>query len=145
MSDETPPRDATGRFVRQAAERMQAMSVTSDEGIHPMSKALFGWTEARGTGTLIFWLLAGLSLAISLLDLAMLRREPIALANASGFYALFAFAAFSLIVLSGWVLGPLLRRPADYYGEDETLPPADIDAEAPLAPENRPADQAGGR
>ncbi len=145
MSDETPQRDATGRFVRQAAERMQALSLTSDEGLHPMARILFGWTETRGLGALIFWLLAGLSLAASLIDLVILRNESIAIANASGFYALFAFGAFVLIVLSGWVLGALLRRPVDHYGEDETLPPGDIDPDAPLAPGNRPPASQGGQ
>lgn len=127
MTDETPPvRDASGRFVKTAAERVNAMSRTSEDGTHPMAKVLFGWTEIKGIGAILFWAVAGLSLALVAADLLIVRHEKIAFANSVGFYGLWGFLAFSFVVLMGWPLGQLLRRPEDYYG-DAGGPPADID------------------
>ena len=57
MSDNTPndTRDASGRFVKQAAETAHRLHTPSEDGVHPISKILFGWTEAEITGTAIFW------------------------------------------------------------------------------------------
>ena len=110
-NDTTPPvRDNSGRFVKTAAEKVNAMSRTPDDGIHPMSRILFGWTQAKGIGGIIFWGMAGLSIVLVLLDLVIPRHEKIGIANSVGFYGLWGFAAFSFVVLMGWPLGRLLRR-----------------------------------
>lgn len=127
MTDQTPPvRDTSGRFVRQAAEKVNAMSRTTEEGVHPMAKVLFGWTEAKNIGAILFWVMAGLSLALVAADLLIERHEKIAFANSVGFYGIWGFLAFSFVVLMGWPLGKLLRRDENYYG-DAGGPPADID------------------
>ena len=127
MSDDTPlVRDTSGRFVKRAAESVSALSRTSDEGVHPMSKALFGWTETKGLGAILFWLLAGLSLLLVLADLLIGRHDQISFANSVGFYGLWGFLSFAFVVLMGWPLGHLLRRREDYYEEGADLP-ADID------------------
>lgn len=126
-NDTTPPaRGPSGRFVKTAAEKVNAMSRTPEDGVHPMSRVLFGWTEAKGAGSAIFWGMLGLSALLVLLDLFVPRNEKVAIANATGFYALWGFAAFSFVVLMGWPLGRLLRRDENYYG-DLSGPPADID------------------
>jgi hypothetical protein len=61
--------------VKTAAEKVNAMSRTPDDGIHPMSRILFGWTEAKGIGGIIFWGMAGLSIVLVLLDLVIVRHE----------------------------------------------------------------------
>lgn len=142
MTDETPSgRDSSGRFVKQAAERVNAMSRTTEEGIHPMSKVLFGWTEHKNIGAILFWAMAALSLALVAADLLIVRHEKIAFANSVGFYGIWGFLAFSFVVLMGWPLGRLLRRPENYYG-DAGGPPADIDPD--LAGENGSARHEGG-
>lgn len=126
-NDTTPPgRDNSGRFVKTAAEKVNAMSRTPDDGIHPMSRVLFGWTEKDGIGSIIFWGMAALSVLLVVADLFVVRHEKIGIANAVGFYAIWGFAAFSFVVLMGWPLGRLLRRDENYYG-DLSGPPADID------------------
>lgn len=126
-NDTTPPgRDNSGRFVKTAAEKVNAMTRTPEDGIHPMSRVLFGWTEAKGIGSIIFWGMAALSVILVLLDLVVVRHEKIGIANAVGFYAIWGFAAFSFVVLMGWPLARLLRRDENYYG-DLSGPPADID------------------
>ncbi len=133
MSDETPngTRDSNGRFVKRAAETAHRLHTPSEDGMHPMAKILFGWTEGRHAGTLIFWGLALLSIVLIVMDLAVHRHEYINLARATGFYALWGFASFAFVVLMGWPLGRLLRRREDYYG-DPGGPPADIDPDVPV-------------
>jgi hypothetical protein len=127
MTDETPTgRDSSGRFVKQAAEKVNAMSRTTSEGVHPMSKVLFGWTETKGIGAILFWIFAGLSLLLVAADLVVDRHEKISFANSVGFYGIWGFLAFAFVVLMGWPLGQLLRRDENYYG-DAGGPPADID------------------
>lgn len=127
MTDETPSgRDTSGRFVKRAAESVNAMSRTTAEGTHPMAKVFFGWTEVKGIGAILFWVLAGLSLLTVLADLVIHRHEEIHFANSIGFFGLWGFLSFSFVVLMGWPLGRLLRRDENYYG-DAGGPPADVD------------------
>ncbi len=129
MTDDTPPvRDASGRFVKQATETVNALSRTTGEGVHPMGKILFGWTEAKGIGTVLLYGTGILSVLLILADLVVDRHEKINAASLFGFYGFFGFAALGFAVLMGWPLGRLLRRGEDYYG-DGTAPPADIDPE----------------
>lgn len=130
---ETPEteRDASGRFVRRAAETAHRLHTTSDEGVHPMSKVLFGWTEWKHIGAVIFWGVLGLSALLIAVDVGIDRKEYFTFAKATGFYGLWGFGAFAFVVLMGWPLGRLLRRAPDYYG-DESGPPADIDPEVEI-------------
>lgn len=139
MSDETPndTRDSGGRFVKRAAETAHRLHTPSEEGVHPMAKILFGWTEGKHVGTMIFWGLAILSVGLVLVDLIASRHEHISFANATGFYALWGFASFAFVVLMGWPLGRLLRRGEDYYG-DPGGPPADVDPDMPTPPDAGP-------
>ncbi len=105
MTDDTPPvRDASGRFVKRATETVNALSRTSDEGIHPMAKVLFGWTEAKGIGTILLCLTCVLSVLLILADLLVDRHETINAAGLFGFYGLFGFAALGFVLLAGWPL-----------------------------------------
>ncbi|MFN4226062.1 MAG: hypothetical protein ACK4HR_07065 [Hyphomonas sp.] len=136
MTDKTPTeRDSSGRFIRKAAETVNALSRTSEEGVHPMSRVLFGWTEHKNIGAILFWGAGALSLALVAADLMIVRHEKIAFANSVGFYGLWGFLAFSFVVLMGWPLGQLLRRDENYYG-DAGGPPDDIDPELRDAPGN---------
>ena len=128
MTDETKPakRDASGRFIQNAAERVNALSRTAPGGEHPMGKIFWGWTGSKAAGGLVFWVVAALAVLLVALDFVIGRSEPVGLAGTVGFYALWGFGAFAVIALAGWPLGRLLRRDLDYYGE-ESGPPADID------------------
>jgi hypothetical protein len=141
MIEETkkPERDSAGRFMRRAAERVNALSRTGPGGEHPMGRILFGWTGSKSAGALMFWSVAAMAVLLVLIDLVMIRQEPVALAGAAGFYALLGFGAFAAICLAGWPLGRLLRRTDDYYGE-ASGPPADID---PAIAEERGAGRPG--
>ena len=131
MSDNTPQgeRDASGRFIKQTAEKLHDLHTPSDEGVHPMSKILFGWVESKYAGAFILWGIAALSLILVVVDLAVHRHEYFHFAESTGFYAIYGFVAFAFVVLMGWPLGRLLHRDEDYYG-DAGGPPDDIDPDA---------------
>jgi len=144
MTDETPSgRDNSGRFVKRAAETVNAMSRTNAEGVHPMAKVLFGWTETKGIGAILFWVLAGISILLVLADLVIDRHEELHFAESIGFYGLWGFVSFSFAVLSGWPLGHLLRRDENYYG-DASGPPDDIDPDLEGTPISAPQGSHGG-
>ena len=82
---------------------------------------MFGWTSHPKAGLFVFIAIAVLSAGLFVADFAVHRHEYIHLAEFKGFYALFGFAAFGLVVLSGWPLRRLLGRPENYYEpEDQT-------------------------
>jgi len=134
MSNDTPEtRDTTGRFLKRAAEKAHDLHTVSDEGVHPMAKLLFGWTEAKHIGAIMFWGIGLLGAFLIVLDLFVNRHDYFTFANSTGFYGLYGFAAFSFVVLMGWPLGNLLRRGENYYG-DAGGPPADVDPDRPQGP-----------
>jgi hypothetical protein len=133
MSNESPDgRDSSGRFLKRAAEKAHDLHTVSEEGVHPMAKILFGWTETKHIGAMMFWGLGGLGAFLIMLDLFVHRHDYFSFANSTGFYGLYGFAAFTFVVLMGWPLGNLLRRDENYYG-DAGGPPADVDPDLPEA------------
>lgn len=125
MSDDNAPeRDSAGRFVR--AETPAAPAAGDDTNMHPAAGLIFGWvSNPRTPGILLFVVLA-LSAVLIAIDLTLARTEPFGFANATGFYGFFGFAAVVLAVLASWLVGAILRRGGDYYGEGDTTP-ADLD------------------
>ena len=123
MTDETPssPRGPRGRFVSQKAHT-GPVTAAPDAGVHPAARLLFGWTGHRRAGALIFWGLAVLSVAMLGADLLVHRKDYFEFAAGAGFYGLFGFSVFTLIVMAGWPLGKLLRRRADFYHPPEDVP-----------------------
>ncbi|MEL6861140.1 MAG: hypothetical protein AAGL11_04820 [Pseudomonadota bacterium] len=114
-----PERDASGRFVKPEPDEPLK---PSNEGMHPLSKFLFGWVDSPRTPLLLLILVILISVGLIVVDLAIYRKEYLDFAKATGFYAIWGFSAFAIAVLSGWPLGKLLRRDEDYYGEADTTP-----------------------
>ncbi len=113
-------RDSSGRFVKTEADAPQV--TPGDDGMHPVSKLLFGWVDSPRTPTVFLILVVSICVILFGLDLFVDRHDYFHLAESTGFYALWGFGAFALAVLSGWPLGKLLRRDEDYYGEADTTP-----------------------
>jgi len=135
MSDPTDNgRDTSGRFVKRAAEKVHTLHTPSQEGIHPLSQILFGWTHRKGIANIIFWVLLVLSVLVLSIDLLVERHDYLKFANSTGFYGIWGFVCFSFAVIMGWPLGHLLRRDENYYG-DAGGPPEGIDPDAPNADE----------
>lgn len=132
MSDPTDNgRDDSGRFVKRAAEKVHNLHTPSEEGVHPLSNILFGWTHRKGIGNIIFWVLLVLSVIMISVDLVVPRHDSLKFATYTGFYGIWGFICFSFAVIMGWPLGHLLRRDENYYG-DAGGPPAGIDPDAPV-------------
>lgn len=133
MSDptQTGERDTSGRFVSRATESVHNLHTPGDDGIHPLAKILFGWTHRKGIASTLFWALLVLSVIIIAVDVLVVRHDYFDFANATGFYGLYGFAAFSFAVIMGWPLGHLLRRGENYY-RDAGGPPADVDPDRPM-------------
>ncbi len=119
-------RDASGRFVKPPEPEKPV--ILDNENVHPLSKALFGWTESPRTPTILLLLVILIIAGLTVLDMNIERKDYVEFANAYWFYSLWGFGAFSIAVLSGWPLGKLLRRSEDYYGEADTMP-EDVDPE----------------
>ena len=86
-----------------------------EPGEHPLSVLLFSWMRTRLFAKIV---LIGLGVAGAvLIGLEVwLAHGPIKdVTGAPGFQGVFGFAAFALVVLAGWPLGKMLRRPEDYY------------------------------
>ncbi|MFC6196448.1 hypothetical protein [Ponticaulis profundi] len=79
----------------------------------------FGWTSHPKAGAYTFIAIAVLSALLFGADFLVHRHEYLHIAEFPVFYALFGFASFAFVVLSGWPLRKLLGRPENYY-EPET-------------------------
>ena len=139
MSDPNQPgRDETGRFMKRTVEQMHNLHTPSEDGIHPLSQILFGWTHRKGIVNIIFWVLLALSVIMLSVDFFVPRHDYLKFANYSGFYGVWGFVSFSFAVIMGWPLGHMLRRGENYYG-DAGGPPDGIDPDAPMADEGAPS------
>ncbi len=118
MSDVIPPdRDETGRFV--SAKRSD-MPADDRANWHPLARSLFGWTTGAKISGLFFW---GTVLLAALLipgDLFISHKAKFDIQKVFGFYGFLGFLAFALVILAGWLLGYLLRRDEDHYGDAES-------------------------
>ena len=101
----------------QANTPSQDHTPPGDDGMHPVSKALFGWVDIPGIGRILFWAMAAVSAVLIVLDLIIERHSHFGIEGVTGFYGFVGFAAFTFVVLTGWPLGQLLRRDENYYGD----------------------------
>lgn len=79
-------------------------------------------TDARTENTIqwIIRVLVGACVLSILAEFFIHRHEEFHFSGIPGFYAFVGFAAYCLIVLGAKALRPLLKRPEDYYGEDNS-------------------------
>lgn len=95
-----------------------ATSKSDLEQLPALGRAL-QWVDKPGSATLLFWLLAVLCAVLTLLDFAYVKHEKVLMANTFGFYAVFGFLAFTFIIFAAKALRLIIRRPEDYYGEQD--------------------------
>lgn len=100
----------------------------ADDEMHPVAKTVFGWVEHPRAGQIIFWTIAVLAVVLILADAVVHRHTKEDIEKIFGAYGWYGFLAFASVVLAGWPLGQLLRRPESYYAEDAP----DDDQEASL-------------
>lgn len=73
------------------------------------------WTQRKGTHRALWWGLTALCAGLGAADLAVHRHGHFSFEEIPLAYALFGFASFFAIVLSGHPLRRLLSRAEDYY------------------------------
>jgi len=98
--------------------------------LHPVGARL-RWVEKDAN---IVWMIRGLAVLCALLFLAdaVVKRKPyFDFESVFGFYAVYGFIAFSVIVISTKYLKRVIGRREDYYAPDavdaETYPDAGLD------------------
>ena len=74
-----------------------------------------GWLERPGSIKKLFLSLLVVSAILILADLAYHKHAHYAVEEWFGFYAIFGFIAYSLIVGAGWIWRRLVMRSEDYY------------------------------
>ncbi len=86
-----------------------------EPGEHPLSVLLFSWMRSRFFFRVAMALLAALGAVLVALETVLSGKNVTSLANMPGFFGIVGFVGCGIVVLSGWPLGKLLRRPEDYY------------------------------
>lgn len=89
------------------------------DNMHPMAKLLFGWVTAPKAGMFILWGLVASSIALIAADFFIPRHPHTEAESYLGFYGVYGFCAFAFVALMGWPLGRLLRRPENYYEDQD--------------------------
>lgn len=100
---------------KQAPSEPDGSPQLGEPGEHPLSVLLFSWMRSALFFRLFMAMLAGAGALLIAIDVVFVPRAFTSLESLPGFFGVFGFVAFALIVLSGWPLGKLLRRPEDYY------------------------------
>ncbi len=91
-----------------------------------LAKILFGWTDGKWVGNGFFIVVGLIGICLLATDFIHNRHthyKAVEFSDTYLFYGFYGFCAFSLVVLSGWPLGKLLRRKENYY--DPELPDTD--------------------
>lgn len=86
-----------------------------EPGEHPLSVLLFSWMRGKLFIRIFMSGLAALGAVLIALEAVLSNRSVTSITNVPGFFGMLGFVAFAIVVLSGWPLGKLLRRPEDYY------------------------------
>lgn len=86
--------------------------------VSPLVKRL-AFLDAKAFRDRVWIGLAVLLVGLIGADLIVHRHDYFDAAERFGFYGVFGFAAFALVVLSGWPLRRLLGRRETYYGGDD--------------------------
>ncbi len=89
-----------------------------EEKTHPLARP-FLWTLTPCARKAALPVLGVLMLVLVGAEIVYPFKGHTPLSGVKGFYALFGFIGFGLIVLSGWPLRVLLSRKPDYYGDDD--------------------------
>lgn len=112
MTDTPPPEEESPAVEpRQPVEPIQL----GEPGEHPLSVLLFSWMRSEQFGRFLLGCVAAACAALFVGDVLLARHGPPSIESLPGFMGAFGFAAFALVILSGFPLGRLLRRPETYY------------------------------
>ena len=78
------------------------------------------WVDKPGSANKIFWALALFCVGLFLFDFTFEAHGHFDMENLAGFYGLFGFIAFSIVIFGAKILRLFIKRPEDFYG-DKTI------------------------
>ena len=87
-----------------------------DGNSNPIGFVLFRWLENRYSSRIIVGLLVASCIGLVLSDFIFPRYGHFAVEEIPGFFAVYGFIMFSLIILGATILRFFIKRNEDYYG-----------------------------
>ena len=98
---------------------------------YPALGRLLTWVDKPGSGNKMF---RGLVVVCGLLfaaDFAIEKHSAFEMEDLPGFFAIYGFVSFTVLILAAKALRVLIKRPEDYYGDKaidrEEYPKAGLD------------------
>lgn len=91
-----------------------------EEGEHPLSVLLFSWMRSEVAARAFLAGVAGLCALFVALEFLIPRRIETGPEDFPAFFGVIGFLSLGLAVLSAWPLGHMLRRPENYYGDEDS-------------------------
>lgn len=85
----------------------------------PAISLLFAWTDGAGVRRWGLWALAAACVALFVIELVLPAKLHADTVKVPAKYGMIAFASISFVMLAGWVIGGIRRKP-DYYGDPES-------------------------
>ena len=86
------------------------------DNINPVGFIMFKWLDHKNSSRIIIGTLVVFCLTLFFSDFIYHRHGHFAIEEVPGFFALYGFLMFSLIILGASVLRFFLKRSEDYYG-----------------------------
>ena len=86
------------------------------ETTNPVGSILFGWLDHRHSTRIIIGTLSVSCFVLLLVDFVYHRHGHFMIEEVPGFFALYGFLMFSLIILGATTLRYFVKRREDYYG-----------------------------
>ncbi len=83
-------------------------------GFPPLGRALL-WVDKPGSASKLFWALAVLCGVLFLLDFAFEHHGHFVIENWPGFFGIYGFVMFTLLILVAKALRFFIKRPEDFY------------------------------
>jgi len=82
----------------------------------PLGRALM-WVDKPGSANKLFWGLAIISGLLFVGDFTYSKYGKMDVGNIPGFYGVYGFVMFTLLILVAKALRVLIRRPEGFYGD----------------------------
>jgi len=83
----------------------------------PRLGRMFLWVDKPGSANKLFWGLAATCAVLFLLDFAYTKHPKFDIEYIPGFYGIYGFVMFTLLIFAAKGLRVLIKRPEDYYGD----------------------------
>jgi hypothetical protein len=91
-----------------------------DPASYPALGRALTWVDKPGSANKIFWALAIFCGLLFIADFTYEKHGKFMVENIPGFFGVYGFVMFSLLILSVKVLRYFIKRPEDFYG-DKTI------------------------